>query len=62
MGNENAVAVAVLAEIPCIILAEGAQLDEKAAQRAAENDVAILKSEKSAYDIAVSVAGALKDG
>lgn len=60
MGNENAVAVAVLAEVSCIILAEDAQLDESAATRAKENNVAVLKSKKGAFDIAVKIAGALK--
>lgn len=61
MGNENAVAVAVLAEVACIILAQGAALDVQAAVRAQENSVAVLKSGKGAFDIAVAVAGALRN-
>jgi hypothetical protein len=60
MGNENTIAVAVLAEVACIILAEGAALDEKAASRADENGVAVLKSEKPAFAIALLVAKELK--
>lgn len=60
MGNENAVAVAVLADVACVILAQGASLDETAAMRAKENGVAVLKSDIGAFEIAVAVAGALK--
>jgi hypothetical protein len=60
MGNENAVAVAVLADVGCIVLAQGATLDGQAAMRAKENSVAVLGSGMGAFDIAVSVAGALK--
>lgn len=60
MGNENAVAVAVLADVSCIILAQDAVLDRQAAIHAAENSVAVLKSDKGAFDIAALVAGALK--
>lgn len=59
MGNENAVAVALLADISCIILAENAELDKKAAVRAEENNIAVLKSDKSAFDIAVGIAETL---
>lgn len=59
MGNENAVAVAVLAEVSCIILAQGASLDAQAQKRAEENYVAVLKSDRSAFDIAVAVHEAL---
>ena len=61
MGNENAVAVAVLAEVACIILAQGATLDGQAAVRAQENSVAVLKSGKGAFEIAIDVAKALHD-
>jgi hypothetical protein len=60
MGNENAVAVAVLADVACVILAAGASLDLTAATRAKENGVAVLKSGVGAFEIAVAVAGALK--
>jgi hypothetical protein len=62
MGNENAVAVAVLADVSCIILAQGAALDAQAAKRACENKVAVLKSGKGAFDIAADVAEALSNG
>jgi len=55
MGNVNAVAVAVLADVPCILLSENAPLDEDARKRAEENGIAILQSEKNAYRLAVEV-------
>ena len=36
MGNVNAMAVALLADVACVVLAEGAALDEQAAEKAAE--------------------------
>lgn len=59
MGNENAVAVAVLTEAACIILAQGAEIDEKALLRAKENGVAILKSGEGAFETALKVGEAL---
>lgn len=59
MGNVNAVAVASLADVSCILLAEGAALDAEAAVRAKQNDVAVLASGRDAYTIAVSLHEAL---
>lgn len=53
MGNVNAVAVAVLAGVSCIVLTEDAVLDNEAKEKALQNHVAVLKSGKSAYDLAV---------
>lgn len=61
MGNENAVAVAVLADVSCLILTKGASLDEKAAARAKENGIAVLKSGREAFETAAGVAEALKN-
>jgi hypothetical protein len=59
MGNVNAVAVAVLADVSCILLAEGASLDADAKGRAEENGVAVLRSEKPAYELAKGLAALL---
>lgn len=59
MGNENAVAVAVLADVACIVLVEGAALDEKAAARAKENGVAVLKSAMPAFAASIAISNAL---
>lgn len=60
MGNVNAVAVAVLAEASCMILAEGAALDAQARQRAEENRVAVLTSSRGGYALAVALSRALE--
>lgn len=60
MGNVNAVAVAVLADVACIILAEGAQLDKAAKQKAEQNGVAVLTSGRSAYTLAVALSKILE--
>lgn len=52
MGNVNAVAVAVLADAACIILAEGAVLDGEAAAKALSNNVAVLCSDRTSFDLA----------
>ncbi|MCI5801646.1 MAG: hypothetical protein SOX72_04015 [Oscillospiraceae bacterium] len=55
MGNVNAVAVAVLADCACIILAEGSALDAAAREKALAQDVAVLASEKPVFETALSV-------
>ncbi len=51
MGNINAVGVAVLTDVSCIILTENAPLDEQAEKKANENGVIILTTEKTSYEI-----------
>ena len=55
MGNLNAIAVAVLADVSCILLSENAVLDEDARQKAEEEGVAVLQSDRSTYDLAVAI-------
>ena len=50
MGNVNAIAVSVLTEIGCIILAEDIQLDEQAFEKAKQQDVTVLKSNLPIFD------------
>lgn len=54
MGNVNAVAVAVLTDGGCIVLAEGAQLDEAALAKAKQQDVAVLKTDMPIFDAALA--------
>ncbi len=61
MGNVNAIAVAVLADVACILLAEDSPLDDAARERAVQQQVAVLRSPRSAYDLAVAVAGELEE-
>ncbi|MGN0447393.1 MAG: DRTGG domain-containing protein [Acutalibacteraceae bacterium] len=55
MGNINAVAVAVLADCACIILTENAHLDSEAKDRALSQNVAILQSDKNAYELSCEI-------
>ncbi|MBR5506811.1 MAG: hypothetical protein IKV88_02060 [Clostridia bacterium] len=55
--NVNIVAVASLADAGCVILADGCVPDEKTVERAKEQEIIILGSEKSAYELAVELAG-----
>jgi hypothetical protein len=59
MGNMNAVAVAVLADISVIILAESAAVDEAAVAKAKQQDVNILKTSKPAFEAALMIHGLL---
>lgn len=52
MGNVNSIGVAVLADISCIILTENAALDEDARNRAEQQGVVILTSDKNSYQLA----------
>ena len=59
MGNVNALAVCVLAELPCLILCENAVLDEAARARAEVEGVAVLRSPKDAYTLAAALSRVL---
>ncbi len=52
MSNSNIVAVATLADVSCIILAEGVSPDEGVAQTAMARGINLLSSDESAYEIA----------
>ncbi len=55
MGNINSIGVAVLADVACIVLTENAALDEDAKNRAIENDVIILQTNKNSYQLAAEI-------
>ena len=52
MSNTNIIAVATLADVSCIILAEGVTPDEGVAETALAKGVNLLSSDESAYEIA----------
>ena len=60
MGNLNAIAVAVLADTACIILAENAALDADAKARADEQDVPVLQSAQPQFTLCAALNGLLK--
>lgn len=55
MGNVNSIGVAVLADISCIILTENAALDEDARNRAEQQGVVILTTDKNSYQLAAEI-------
>ena len=57
MSNLNIVAVATLADVSCIILAEGVTLDEPVITTATSKEVNILSTDKTAYEVASALAG-----
>jgi predicted transcriptional regulator len=59
MGNINAIAVARLADISCIILCDNAPLDADALKKAQETGLAVLVSDMPAYELALDLAGLL---
>ena len=60
MSNINIVAVASLADVACIILAEGVVLDENVCITAQQKGINVYTSEKTAYQLAASLAGCLQ--
>ena len=56
-SNINIAAVATLTEAACIIICDGFMPDENTSQRADNEDIPILSSEESAYELAVKLSG-----
>lgn len=54
--NMNVVAVATLSEAGCVIIADGFSPDEAAAQKANAEEIPILTTSKSAYQLAAALA------
>lgn len=55
MNNINIVAVAALTDAACIILCEGVTADEDIVDKANSEEIIILKSDKTAYELACSI-------
>lgn len=55
MSNLNIVAVASLADVSCIVLAEGVTLDEQVRATAEQKGVNVLTTSKSAYEVAAAL-------
>lgn len=60
MANSNTVAVAVLADVACIILSEGITLDEDSMLKASQQNVCILAADEPTYDIAKKIDSVLE--
>ena len=55
MSNLNTLAVASLADVACIILAEDAQADENFLTKASEQGITVLATELPVFDAALAV-------
>lgn len=55
MGNMNTLAVATLADAACIIMAEGAALDDIAVKKAKDQEITVLSTELPIFDAALAV-------
>ena len=55
MGNLNSIAVAVLADAACIVLAEGMPLDADARARAEAEDVTVVSTRLPVYEAAMAI-------
>ncbi len=62
MGNQNAVAVASLADTACIVLAEGVTMDEAGLQKAGEHGVAVFATALPVYEAATLLGQLLAKG
>lgn len=60
MGNLNTLAVAALTDAACVILAEGAALDDAAVKRAAVEGITVLRTEEPVFDAALRISQLLK--
>ena len=47
----NVIAVAALHDMSCVVIPEGAAMEEEVCQKAAEEGVAVLSSDKNAFEI-----------
>lgn len=52
MSNQNVAAVAVLVDMACVILAEGVSPDADLLSRCKTQDICLMASDKSAYELA----------
>ena len=55
MSNVNILAVASLADLSCILLAEGVSPDESVAETAKQKGINILSSDKSSFELATVI-------
>lgn len=57
MGNVNTIAVATLADVSCVILAEGAQPDEMCLAKAKQQGVTLFVTEQPIFEAALNIHG-----
>lgn len=59
MSNVNIIAVASLADPSCIVLSESVELDEGVKERAEQQNVNILRSDKDTFSVCAEIAALL---
>ena len=62
MGNMNTLAVAALTDAACVILAEGAVLDEVAKKKAADQEITVMSTDMPIFEAALQIYGMLGNG
>ncbi|HIQ59768.1 MAG TPA: hypothetical protein IAB22_09985 [Candidatus Merdivicinus intestinavium] len=55
MANVNTIAVAVLADVACVILCEGIHFDAQSLARAKQQEVCVLESGESSFAVALKL-------
>ena len=60
MGNMNTLAVAALTDAACVILAEGAVLDEVTKKKAVDQEITVLSTEMPIFEAALKIHGLLQ--
>lgn len=60
MSNINIVAVASLADVSCVIIAEGVTLDDNITQTANSKGINVLSTDLPSYEIALKLGGLIK--
>ena len=55
MANMNTLAVAVLTEVACIVLAEGMKLDDTCLQKAVQQGITVFRTAEPVFDAALKV-------
>ena len=55
MSNVNVVAVASLADVACVIFAEGVEPDAQAVEKAKQEEINLISSRLAAYELSVKL-------
>ena len=55
MANVNTLAVASLTDVACVVLAEGAKLDEATAAKAAEQGITVFETKEPIFEAALRI-------
>ncbi len=55
MSNQNVIAVALMSDLPCVVLTEGVQPDANMLEKAESNGITVLSSSMPTYETAVKI-------